>query len=94
MLLTIVAMATGPTKTKWSMKVYLKKSALKMLIGLLVINGMAAVSAISPAENKYASLPFESIFNWLMISSTIGVKIKTALSFAKRILTADVSKDT
>jgi hypothetical protein len=62
MLLAIVAMAIGPMKTRWSMKLYLKKSALKMLIGLLVISGMAAVSAMRPAANRYASLPLESIF--------------------------------
>ena len=52
MLLATVATAIGPMKTKWSMKVYLKKSALKMLMGLLVIRGMAAVSAIRPAVKR------------------------------------------
>ena len=90
----MVATATGPMKIKWSMKVYLKKSALKMLMGLLVISGIAAVSAIKPALKRYASLPFESMPRQVTISSTMGVKIKTALSFAKRILTAAVSKET
>jgi len=78
---------------KWSMKVYLKKSALKMLIGLLVISGMAAVSAISPAENKYANLPFES---FLVDDNfrTIGRQIRTALSLANKMLTAAVSRET
>jgi len=48
----MVAVATGPMKIKWSMKLYLRKSALAMFIGLLVISGIAAVSAISPAENR------------------------------------------
>ena len=47
-------------KIRWSTKLYLKKSALKMLMGLLVISGIAAVSAIKPALKRYASLPFGS----------------------------------
>ena len=90
----MTATATGPMKIRWSTKLYLKKSALKMLMGLLVMRGMAAVSAIKPALKRYASLPF-----WLMprqetISKTMGVKIRTALSFAKRMLTAAVSRET
>ncbi len=48
----MVAAATGPINIRWSMKLYLKKSALTMFIGLLVISGIAAVSAISPAEKR------------------------------------------
>ena len=54
----MVAAATGPMKIKWSMKLYLKKSALKMLMGLLVISGMAAVSAIKPAAEKVREFAF------------------------------------
>ena len=86
------ATATGPMKIRWSMKLYLKKSALRMLMGLLVIRGMAAVSAINPAVKRYASLPFLSMPKQVTISSTMGVKIKTALSLAKRMLTAAVNR--
>ena len=63
-------------------------------MGLLVIRGMAAVSAIKPAVKRKASLPFLSIPRQVTISSTIGVRIKTALSLAKRMLTAAVSRAT
>jgi hypothetical protein len=65
-----------------------------MLIGLLVMRGMAAVSAIKPAAKRYAILPLPSIFSSLMISKTIGVRIRTALSLANRMLTAAVSRET
>lgn len=61
-------------------------------MGLLVISGMAAVSAINPAVKRYASLPLLFIPRHVTISSTIGVRIKTALSLAKRMLTAAVNR--
>jgi hypothetical protein len=62
-------------KIKWLIKLYLKKSALKMLMGLLVINGIAAVSAIKPAVKRYASLLFSPMPRQVTISKTMGVKI-------------------
>ena len=70
----------------------LKKVCAQDVDGVAGDRSMAAVSAISPAEKRYAILPLESILSWLIISKTIGVRIKTALSLANRMLTVAASR--